>query len=432
MTGSNRRSALKRVAGHAFIAAAIVAVSVRAQQDVPANPLEKPGWAVTLHDEFDGPTLDTVNTWVPMLWGDPKRHAKWQFLSDHNASVIRIYNGEKTGTSSYSPVALETSNEKNDGSNIDHLKQFYGYYEHRGRNPKSATGTNPSGGQVNNNAWWLVLNTSGWWELDIFETGWGPGLTFHWGGQGQTTGRHQWTVYNRQIQSPENYYTVQAFEMYEYGIRCWNNGQLDCDIGMDWSKAPVQSGLVHILSVGDCLGAEMFIDYWRAYHKDAATAPAAPVYNAVGHPSTTQAALSWNTALRATKYEVYVHTDEIPCPQGLKGSPTQPSLAVTGLSQNTKYYWTVASVNQYGVRTFGPISSFNSSDRPTRAATRLSAAAAHTATPLMLFDTRGRRLARISGANLERGAGSKAGVVIAVPMTGKRGATAMMARMIDR
>ena len=32
--------------------------------DVPANPLEKPGWTLDFHDEFDGPTLNT-NVWLP-------------------------------------------------------------------------------------------------------------------------------------------------------------------------------------------------------------------------------------------------------------------------------------------------------------------------------------------------------------------------------
>lgn len=42
----------------------LVGIAAGWAQDAPQNPLDKPGWVLDAHDEFDGPTLNT-NLWSP-------------------------------------------------------------------------------------------------------------------------------------------------------------------------------------------------------------------------------------------------------------------------------------------------------------------------------------------------------------------------------
>ena len=58
--------------------------------DVPANPIEKPGYHLEFHDEFDGASLDTTK-WLPMhlpQWSSRARSAPQYALGDSTLSLF--------------------------------------------------------------------------------------------------------------------------------------------------------------------------------------------------------------------------------------------------------------------------------------------------------------------------------------------------------
>src|SRR5690606_17847849 len=60
-------------------------------RDVPANPLEKPGYALEFHDEFDGPDIDPEK-WLPFYlphWSSRAQSAPRYTLQD-SCLVLQI------------------------------------------------------------------------------------------------------------------------------------------------------------------------------------------------------------------------------------------------------------------------------------------------------------------------------------------------------
>ncbi|HXH19814.1 MAG TPA: glycoside hydrolase family 16 protein [Chitinophagales bacterium] len=138
-----------------------------AKGSVPANPLQKAGWQLTFHDEFNNSILDR-NKWnTRFYWSDgtehhgrympenPKEYYRDDFF-EFTDSTIKL----KSDTLKMKVHAREI---KYSCSMIDCSKSFeqqYGYFEIRSRNPTSP-GFWP--------AFWLVSTYSWPPEIDMYE-----------------------------------------------------------------------------------------------------------------------------------------------------------------------------------------------------------------------------------------------------------------------
>lgn len=145
----NARSGVRRLIRLAaiwpLVAAALAGAAPAAQAaDVPPNPLQKPGWVLDRHDEFNG-SLDS-NLWITNYLESrtPEWRSRARYGFRNNALVLRIdndqptyYAGEKMKVSSIQ-TGQRTGLHK--GSPQDHTiptvwkyAPKYGYFEIRGR-----------------------------------------------------------------------------------------------------------------------------------------------------------------------------------------------------------------------------------------------------------------------------------------------------------
>lgn len=70
---------------------------MKRMQDFPANPIEKPGYRLEWHDEFDSPPLDT-DRWLPLYlphWGSRKRSSPNYSFRD-GALVLQIMEDQES------------------------------------------------------------------------------------------------------------------------------------------------------------------------------------------------------------------------------------------------------------------------------------------------------------------------------------------------
>lgn len=125
-----------------------------------AAPWDKPGYTVTFHDEFDGPTVDTTQ-WVKRYkWGETVINAELQAYVDDafqfQNSVLRIVASHQPGTYDGKTMAYRS------GVIASVHEQTFGYFEARCRMPPG-TGLWP--------AFWLLgaNGTPGVNEIDIHE-----------------------------------------------------------------------------------------------------------------------------------------------------------------------------------------------------------------------------------------------------------------------
>lgn len=94
--------------------------------------------------------------------------------------------------------------------------------------------------------------------------------------------------------------------------------------------------------------------------------PAAPTYISPSNGSTnnsTSSDLDWNTAARATSYDVYFGTDSIPDAGEYLGNTGSTLWFLPALSNDTTYYWQVVSRNSAGT-TAGPVWNFRTAVAP--------------------------------------------------------------------
>jgi hypothetical protein len=95
-------------------------------------------------------------------------------------------------------------------------------------------------------------------------------------------------------------------------------------------------------------------------------APEAPTYVSPSNGSTNNsvnADLDWNTAARATSYDVYFGTDSTPDASEYQGNTGSSLWFLPSLANDTLYYWQVVSRNSAGT-TPGPVWSFRTEVAP--------------------------------------------------------------------
>ncbi|MCK8488724.1 family 16 glycosylhydrolase [Paenibacillus sp. MBLB2552] len=152
--------------------------------DTPANPIDKPGWVLTKHDEFNGTTLDT-SLWVTRYLGfrtsTDRGNADYDFKD--GSIVLRVTDRTPTYYSSGDPMkvsSLQTAQgDFHQGSYTKHhnepyaskFSQKYGYFEIRAKGQADRSG---------HSAFWLntddpsiypqsTRNTKNQLEIDVFE-----------------------------------------------------------------------------------------------------------------------------------------------------------------------------------------------------------------------------------------------------------------------
>jgi MYXO-CTERM domain-containing protein len=158
------------------LAALAFAALALAAAPAAAAPWDKPGYAVTFHDEFDGPALDTAAWGTRYKWGEAIINGELQAYVD---DAFAFDNGLLRITATHAPGTYAgQSMEYRSGLVASVHEQTYGYFEMRCRMP-AGKGYWP--------AFWLLGGTGavGVDEIDIHELlGDDPTTvytTVHWG-----------------------------------------------------------------------------------------------------------------------------------------------------------------------------------------------------------------------------------------------------------
>jgi beta-glucanase (GH16 family) len=140
-----------------------------------ASPWDKPGWTLTFHDEFDGPSLDASAWGKRYKWGEAVVNGELEaYVDDAFAfqdGALRIVATNAPGTYAGQTMSYRS------GLIASVHEQTYGYFEMRCRMPKGK-GYWPA-------FWLLASNAPGVNEIDIHEF-LGDGVntvytTVHWG-----------------------------------------------------------------------------------------------------------------------------------------------------------------------------------------------------------------------------------------------------------
>ncbi len=250
--------------------------------DVTPNPLEKPGWVLTTHDEFDGPELNT-DIWISDYLGsitDQERSRPRYELRD-GCLVLKIERDQLPYWTHKSMKAsgIQTAQRPALRSHFKDVRdiptemkftQKYGYFEVRAKTYVAegyhcafwTVGVNDEEGQEG--------------EIDIFEQYRSPGLDMF--------NLHRWTDHSLEGKSikhtlnfdPTEGFNIYALEWDEKSIRKYVNNQLVATI----DQSP-QYPAVFILSIYENAGwngkadtsadsgypKEFVIDYFRAYER---------------------------------------------------------------------------------------------------------------------------------------------------------------------
>jgi uncharacterized protein (TIGR03382 family) len=128
--------------------------------DASAAPWDKPGYAVTFHDEFDGAALDTAAWGKRYKWGEAPINGELQAYVDDafqlDSGTLRLVAEKRQGT--YAGQTMQYTS----GLITSVYEQMYGYFEIRCRMPK---------GQGFWPAFWLLggADAVGVNEIDIHE-----------------------------------------------------------------------------------------------------------------------------------------------------------------------------------------------------------------------------------------------------------------------
>ena len=254
--------------------------------DVPPNPLEKPGWVLDAHDEFNGPTLNT-NLWSPFYLASrtaPERAAARYAFRD--GALVLFVDGHTPGYFKDGPAEMKVSGLQTgdrtrlhkDSDSIHHeiptrlnYAPLHGYFEIRAKLPAGAQ-----------TAFWTVgikdePQHAG--EIDIFESfGNQPRrlkYVLHTWGDKSLTYQHQ---------EPELAFdAAQAFHIYALE---WQEHacilHIDNRQVMTMPQAPSYPSLFLLTLYGntrDTARREFVIDYFRAYKKSGAPlTPAAAAF----------------------------------------------------------------------------------------------------------------------------------------------------------
>lgn len=279
-----------------------VRIEKTAGRDTPPNPLEKPGWKLYRHDEFDEEYLDR-SMWTDQYlrnWSDDHR-SKTNYILEDGAIVVRADidsrpwspydNAENSSITSFEKTYLHRfGHNKYDNSRMipefDGFATKYGYFEIRAKLPNTGDGSHV--------AWWMIgvqddqnlyaeitdptvidkrtSNETG--EVDIIEIGldnltsWRP--VMH---PNESTSLEYLHVPETKLDfDPGNEFHIYGFEWDENGTKYYVDNQLvqTTDRTFDY-RMMTFLGLYPQGGMGKAnriFPKEFIIDYFRVYKKD--------------------------------------------------------------------------------------------------------------------------------------------------------------------
>lgn len=293
---------------HVSVTKKIRLVKDESLKDVPANPLEKAGWTLFYHDEFEGDTLDAAH-WSPYYlrqWTDYDERTKASLFFQDGSLVLRCPEGLErwsaqdgnkiTGIMSFERDHLHKFGETGSGATynrsiptFDGIATKYGYFEIRLKMPSTRDGSHF--------AWWMVgtqddQNASAQLgsekapyyghysnqtaEFDIIETylaplekmkAWRP--VIHPNGSNEI--EYLWAPESEIPGDPSSEYHIYGFEWDENGTRFYVDNQLvnETDRSPDYRMMTIFS----VYATGgmgedqNIYPKDTYIDYFRIYKK---------------------------------------------------------------------------------------------------------------------------------------------------------------------
>jgi hypothetical protein len=246
----------------------------------PLNPLEKPGWNLVAHDEFDGPELDE-SLWIPEYFPgrfEIPKPAAYYFkdgaihIAVNDPTVERL--GEYQSVSSIQTFNCHNLHHTYALSSeavptIDKFTQLYGWYEVRAKHV----------GPMHHIAFWMLEAQAGGSEIDVIEGPSWPMPNWH-----QWANPHEFPEERKIISGYDKITTKEqratefhlyALEVFPEGARIYHDNQLIEEGKVDWKKR----GEVPLMFFLGIYGShdpedrnekqEYVVDYFRAYEREA-------------------------------------------------------------------------------------------------------------------------------------------------------------------
>lgn len=233
------------------------AANISAQSaDFPPNPLEKPGWTLVCHDEFDGASLND-SLWIPEYF--PGRfETPWTAKYEVKDGLLLLSGGPGIQTYNCHNLHKEYLNPPEKVPTVYKFTQLYGYYEIRARNSMTA----------HHIAFWVLEAKPNGGEVDITEDeGYGgPNWHIHVYNEDRRIYKHYDDITTHK-QRCEGFH-LYAIEIHEKGIRIYHDNQLLEEANVDW-KARGEVPLAFLLGIYDNPegGQAYAVDYFRAYRR---------------------------------------------------------------------------------------------------------------------------------------------------------------------
>ena len=245
-----------------------------AARDFPPNPIERHGWCLVAHDEFDGKDGGKLNPalWIdgyfPGRFGDdyksPKMQSNYEFRSEGDTRFIVLKTlAERpkawvAGIATFNTANWHKRYENEKIATIERFSSKYGYFEVRSRHPVAITGKDA--------AWWILDTHAGGEEIDVYEDSAYGGPNFHLKGIGPVI-NSKGEDYPVTKEKGDIAWRVYGMEIHETGIRFFLNNQLIHERQADWSNIGAWAHIFSLYVRNSMTNNEYHIDYFRAYRK---------------------------------------------------------------------------------------------------------------------------------------------------------------------
>lgn len=272
---------MKRAIGLCFMIVLFLQADVKSllSDDFPANPLEKPGWKLVVHDEFSGPELNST-LWISEYFpGRFYKKYRARYYFENGAIHLHVNGKDVEPFQSYQGVSsLQSYNCFNlhktyasEPFNVQTENRFsslYGWYEIRAKYR----------GPVHHVAFWMLEARENGSEIDVFEGPAWPGPHWHkWKWNGPFPKKCKRVQTYNDISTAKQRSTgfhIYALELYPNGARVYHDNQLIEQVQINW-KERGEIPFMFFLSLYGSKNVEdkekiqeYIIDYFRAYRKN--------------------------------------------------------------------------------------------------------------------------------------------------------------------
>lgn len=218
------------------------------------NPIEKPGWSLVVHDEFDGDKLNE-GLWIPEYFPGRFKEPKRARIEIKDG-VLLIHDGPGIQTYNCHDLHKIYANPSEKVQTVDKFKQLYGFYEIRAKHSTTA----------HHIAFWVLEAKPHGAEIDITEDEGYGGPNWHIPAARKIVHKRYDDITTHRQRCEE--FHIYALEVQEKGVRIYHDNQVLEEVEVEW-KERGEMPLMFLLGIYENKpdGQPYAIDYFRAFRK---------------------------------------------------------------------------------------------------------------------------------------------------------------------